>query len=166
MSVNLSAKQFQHKDLVRDVLGALEDAGLPPGSLILEITEGVVMDDAPLTEEIMRKLKELGVSLAIDDFGTGYSSLSYLKCFPADYLKIDRAFVDGLGRDHESTAIVSATVGLSGDLGLRLIAEGIETSYQLEKLKELGCGLGQGYYLAKPLPAGEAGKLLEQNVVG
>jgi diguanylate cyclase (GGDEF)-like protein len=152
VSVNLSVRQFQRKELPRDVLQALEESGLPPENLILEITESVMMDDAPLTEGIVRELKDLGVRLAIDDFGTGYSSLAYLKRFPINYLKIDRSFVDGLGRDPESTAIVSATVGLSKNLGLNLVAEGIETADQLEKLKGLGCKVGQGFYSPGPCP--------------
>jgi len=110
-----------------------------------------MMDDAPLTTTIMDELKALGVNLSIDDFGTGYSSFSYLKRFPADYLKIDRSFVDSLGRDAESAAIISAMVNLAQDLGMKTVAEGIETTDQLELLKEMGCELGQGYYFARPL---------------
>ena len=160
VSVNLSARQFQQKNLAHDVRRILEETGLSPGSLILEITEGVVMDDAPLTSKVMSELKDLGVRLSIDDFGTGYSSLSYLKRFPADFLKIDRSFVDGLGRDPESEAIVSAMIGLSRDLGLEVVAEGIEDAHQLELLNRMGCELGQGYYFAKPLPPEEAVALL------
>jgi len=160
VSVNLSAKQFLQEDLARDVVRALEEAGLPPGRLILEITESVVMEDASLSAEVMRDLKTLGVRISIDDFGTGYSSLSYLERFPADYLKIDRSFVDGLGRGAESTAIVSAMINLSRDLGLTVVAEGIETAGQLERLKTLGCELGQGYYFARPLTAAAAAEML------
>ncbi len=160
VSVNLSAKQFQHENLAYDVLQRLEETGLPPGSLILEITESIVMEDASLTVNIMQKLKTPGVKIAIDDFGTGYSSLSYLKRFPADYLKIDCAFVDGLGKYPESTAIVSAMIGLAQDLGLKTIAEGVETEEQLERLKAFGCELGQGYHFTKPLDAVAASEFL------
>ncbi len=142
ISVNLSAKQFQQKNLAQDVSCILEETGLSPSSLILEITESVVMDDAPLTTTIMAELKALGVRLSIDDFGTGYSSFSYLKRFPADYLKIDCSFVDSLGRDVESAAIVSSMVNLAQDLGMKAVAEGIETTDQLERLKIMGCELG------------------------
>jgi diguanylate cyclase (GGDEF)-like protein/PAS domain S-box-containing protein len=160
VSVNLSAKQFMQEDLTRDIVRALEETGLPPERLILEITESVVMEDASMTAEVMRGLKALGVRISVDDFGTGYSSLAYLERFPADYLKIDRSFVEGLGRGPESTAIISAMVNLSRDLGLGVVAEGIETADQLERLKTLGCELGQGYYFAKPLPAAAAADML------
>ncbi len=160
VGVNLSAKQFQQKDLVHDVSRVLEETGLPPGDLILEVSESVAMNDAPLTEKVMRELKSLGVRLSIDDFGTGYSSLSYLKRFPADYLKIDRSFVDGLGRDPEEAAIVSAMVNLSHDLDLKVVAEGIETTEQLDVLREMGCELGQGYHFSEPLDAAGAVSLL------
>lgn len=163
VSVNLSAKQFQQKDLAQDVLRILGETGLPPSGLILEITESVVMDDAPLTTTIMDELKALGVNLSIDDFGTGYSSFSYLKRFPADYLKIDRSFVDSLGRDAESAAIVSAMVNLAQDLGMKTVAEGIETTDQLELLKEMGCELGQGYYFARPLSSEDTIEMLSSN---
>jgi diguanylate cyclase (GGDEF)-like protein len=152
VSVNLSAKQFQHPDILEDVARTVRAAALPASSLTLEITETVVMEDAESNSVTLRRLKDLGVKLAIDDFGSGYSSLGYLKRFPVDMLKIDRAFVSGLGRDPEDTAIVEAVIGLAHTLGMRVTAEGVETSQQLTQLKMLGCDLGQGYYFSASRP--------------
>ena len=153
VSVNLSACQFADDDLVTTVASALEESGLDPGALWLEITETVVMDGVESTIETLGKLKALGVHLSIDDFGTGYSSLSYLKRFPIDTLKIDRSFVDGFGTDAEDEAIVTAVVRLAQALGLETVAEGIENTLQLVGLSELGCNAGQGYFFARPLTA-------------
>ena len=151
--VNLSALQLYEPELPALVSGALRESGLPPGSLGLEITESVLMRDGADTITRLENLKDLGVKLAIDDFGTGYSSLSYLKRLPVDYLKIDRSFIDGLGRDAGDTTIVSAVLGLARAMNLEVVAEGVETERQLTKLKELGCKTAQGYYFARPLPA-------------
>ena len=151
VSVNLSACQFGDNDLVASVAAALEETGLDPAALWLEITESVVMDGVESTIETLRALKGLGVHLSIDDFGTGYSSLSYLKRFPIDVLKIDRSFVDGFGTDAEDEAIVTAVVRLAQALGLATVAEGIENTRQLVGLSELGCDAGQGYYFSRPL---------------
>jgi len=158
VSVNLSARQFRHPDLVSEVERVLRRTGLSPRNLHLEITESTAMDDAARTAATLRALKALGVRIAIDDFGTGYSSLSYLKRFPVDVLKIDRSFVGGLGRDQngEDAAIAHAVVGLARALGLRVVAEGIERDEQRNHLRRLGCALGQGYLYAKPLPAADA----------
>jgi EAL domain-containing protein (putative c-di-GMP-specific phosphodiesterase class I) len=151
MSVNLSARQLLHPGLVEDVARALAETGIDPGAVRLEITETVVMHDAPATLAKLEALKTLGVQLAIDDFGTGYSSLGYLKRFPVDTLKIDRSFVQGIGRDVEDTAIVRAVITVARSLGLSVTAEGIETAEQLEELRALGCNRGQGYYFAVPV---------------
>jgi EAL domain-containing protein (putative c-di-GMP-specific phosphodiesterase class I) len=153
MNVNLSARQFQQPELVTEVASILADTGLDPCGLVLEITESVVMDDAAANSVVLQELKGLGVHLAIDDFGTGYSSLSYLKRFPIDVLKIDKAFVDGLGQDAEATAIVEAVITLAHALGMEVVAEGVETAVQVDQLCRLECDVGQGYYFAKPLPA-------------
>jgi diguanylate cyclase (GGDEF)-like protein/PAS domain S-box-containing protein len=153
ISVNLSARQFQHPKLVEDIADILQDTRLDPASLKLEITESVMMQDAKATIGTLWQLKELGIQLAIDDFGTGYSSLAYLKRFPIDILKIDRSFVDRLGRDPEDTAIVRSVVTLAKTLNLAVTGEGIETAEQLLQLQALGCERGQGYYFAKPLPS-------------
>ncbi len=166
VAVNLSAKQFQQPNLAEEVDRALGGTGLDPGALILEITEGVLMEKAQSNMETLRGMKTLGVKVAIDDFGTGYSSLGYLKRFPVDMIKVDRSFVCGLGQDTEDTAIVETVLLLARALGLRAVAEGIETAEQMEELRALGCPVGQGYYFARPMPSDEAGKLLEQNVAG
>jgi EAL domain-containing protein (putative c-di-GMP-specific phosphodiesterase class I) len=121
------------------------------------------MDDAPMTANIFRELKALGVRLSIDDFGTGYSSLSYLKRFPVDYLKIDRSFVGNIGLTGESSedaVIVSGIVSLAQDLGLKVIAEGVETVEQLLRLREMGCDMAQGYYFSRPIPEGVMDEML------
>ena len=166
MAVNLSAKQFQQPDLAEVVDRVLWETGLDPGALILEITETVVMGDAQGNMRTLRTLKALGVKVAIDDFGTGYSSLGYLKRFPVDMIKVDRSFVSGLGRDAEDTAIVETVVLLARALNMSAVAEGIETFEQMDRLRALGCPIGQGYYFAKPMPPEEAGRLLVQDVVG
>ena len=160
ISVNLSARQFQAPDLAGDVSRTLQKTGLDPQCLILEITESVIMDDAEKTIEIFNDLRSLGVKLAIDDFGTGYSSFSYLRRFPVDYLKMDRSFIEKLDQNAESTALVSTMIDLSRTLGLRTVAEGVETPAQLSCLTELGCDLAQGYYFSKPVPGEDAGLLL------
>jgi diguanylate cyclase (GGDEF)-like protein/PAS domain S-box-containing protein len=151
--VNLSARQLTAANLAVLVRGVLEGTGLDPGRLCLEITESVLMEDAPLVIDAVRRLKDIGVSLAIDDFGTGYSSLSYLRRFPVDVLKVDQSFVDGLGPDSEDSAIVAAIVNLAGILDLEAVAEGVETLEQLERLRDLGCAAAQGYLFAHPVPA-------------
>lgn len=151
ISVNLSAKEFQQPNLVEQITTVLHKIGLAPAMLQLEITESVIMDDAPATLVMLRGLKQLGVRLAIDDFGTGYSSLSYLKRFPVDVLKIDKVFIAGLDNDAEDAAIVQAVITLAHTLGMQVIAEGVETSAQVTRLRALGCTYGQGYYFARPL---------------
>jgi diguanylate cyclase (GGDEF)-like protein/PAS domain S-box-containing protein len=160
VNVNLSARQFQHPGLSGEAAEVLRETGLEPGSLALEITESVVMEDAESNIEALRRLKALGVRLAIDDFGTGYSSLSYLKRFPVDVLKVDKSFVDGLGQDPEDDAIVRAVITLAHSLGAVVVAEGVETEGQLVRLRELGCELAQGYLFSGPMPAEAAGALL------
>jgi diguanylate cyclase (GGDEF)-like protein len=150
VAVNLSARQFQHPGLVEEVAGALRATGLAPDRLELEITESAVMADADVTAATLRDLKNLGVCVAIDDFGTGYSSLSYLRRFPLDLLKIDQSFVSGLGSDVGDIAIVEAVIGLAHMLGLRVVAEGVETLEQATRLRELGCEFGQGHLFGRP----------------
>ncbi|MDJ0838600.1 MAG: EAL domain-containing protein [Acidobacteriota bacterium] len=159
-AVNLSARQFEQKDLVDYMGTVLEKTGLNPGNLELEITESVVMDDVRTTIKILAQLKEMGLQLAIDDFGTGYSSLSYLKQFAVDKLKIDRSFVINAHEDAEDEAIARAVINLGHSLGLKVIAEGVETDEQLEFLRRHGCDEVQGYYFGKPMPEGELVTLL------
>lgn len=152
-SVNLSARQLAHPDLVTTVAEALAVSGIDPSTLSLEVTESVIMDDPELAVAILHALRGLGVHLSIDDFGQGHSSLGYLKSLPVDCVKIDRTFVMGLDDDGEDSAIVSAVVGLGHALGLTVTAEGVETPEQLDRLRELGCDIGQGFYFARPQPS-------------
>ena len=151
MSVNLSARQFRQPRLAAAIADILRETGLPASSLQLEITESAVMDDLDAAVATLRDLRARGLRLALDDFGTGHSSLSYLKRFPLDMLKIDKAFVAGLGRDAEDTAIVGAVIALAHILGMQVTAEGVETAEQAHLLRELACELGQGYLFARPL---------------
>ena len=153
IAVNLSALQFCHVGLVQSVAKALATHHLPANSLTLEITETTAMSDADASMTVLQALSEMGVDLSIDDFGTGYSSLMYLKRLPANELKIDRGFVRDLERDSDDAAIVSAIVALGQALGLRIVAEGVETDMQQDFLTQLGCDSLQGYLLGHPLPA-------------
>jgi EAL domain-containing protein (putative c-di-GMP-specific phosphodiesterase class I) len=120
----------------------------------------MLMGDAEQNVDVLRRFQHLGVGIAVDDFGTGYSNLAYLKRFPVDVLKVDKSFVDGLGENPEDTKIVEAVISLAHALGMSTVAEGIETSEQVELLQTMGCDLGQGYYFAEPRPAWEASVLL------
>jgi EAL domain-containing protein (putative c-di-GMP-specific phosphodiesterase class I) len=155
VSVNLSGKHLQQASLVDEVRTVLAVTGLDPAHLIIEITETVAMAGAETTIEILTKLKALGVLLAIDDFGTGFSSLAYLKRFPVDLLKIDKSFVDGVALRGHDTRIVEAIIALGHALGLRVIAEGVETPAQLLELSALGSELGQGYFFGVPMSVDE-----------
>nr|MBA2299437.1 diguanylate cyclase [Chloroflexota bacterium] len=159
VSVNLSARQFIQADLVEDVAAILGETGLDPSALELEITESVLMDQSEAGIRTLRRLRALGVRLVLDDFGTGYSSLSYLKHLPLDTIKIDRSFVAGID-EIADRSIVEAVVALAHGLGLGVVAEGIETERQAERLLELGCDLGQGYLFSRPVPAARTAGLL------
>jgi diguanylate cyclase (GGDEF)-like protein len=165
ISVNLSARQFQHPDLVRDVKAALASTGLAPAALTLEITESVLMQHTSSTIDTLGELRAHGVRLAIDDFGTGYSSLSYLDRFSVDVLKIDRTFIDGFGADREGPVLVRAIIELAQALGLQVVAEGIERVDQLAPLRALGCELGQGYLFSRPMEADALSGLLARPVL-
>ncbi len=156
MSVNLSARQLRDRRLPETVAAVLRDGDIPPEHLELEITESSVMEHPTEAIELLGALKASGVGIAIDDFGTGYSSLSYLKLFPLDHLKIDRSFVSDIETDPNDSAIVTAAVSLAHNLGLKVIAEGVETATQVRRLREIGCDELQGYHFSKPLPAREA----------
>jgi diguanylate cyclase (GGDEF)-like protein len=150
VSVNLSAKQLQHLDLVAEVEEAIVRSGLNPASLILEITESVLMSDVDVARQRIRDLKRLGVQVAIDDFGTGYSSLSYLRRFDLDVLKIDRYFIEGVHFASEEAALVRAIIDLGKSLHMQVVAEGVEVVEQLTELQALGCDLAQGYLFSRP----------------
>jgi diguanylate cyclase (GGDEF)-like protein/PAS domain S-box-containing protein len=151
MSINLSVKQLQSDSIVHDVRDALEATGIDPASLVLEVTETVMLADADIAVERLHALKELGVAIAMDDFGTGYSSLSYLSRLPVDILKMDRSFLAGAQIDEDGLA--AAIMAIGERLGLEVVAEGIEQSEQIDALQNLGFGLGQGYYFGRPMPA-------------
>jgi diguanylate cyclase (GGDEF)-like protein len=153
LGVNLSGQQLRDR-AVLDQVRELPRDGLSP-KLILEITESVFVDDEGQPLEILHSLRELGVSLAIDDFGTGYSSIGYLRRLPVDILKIDRSFVVGIESEHKAEALVEAILGMARTLDLRVVAEGIENPGQLATLRRIGCGLGQGYLLSRPVPYSE-----------
>jgi diguanylate cyclase (GGDEF)-like protein len=165
MSVNISTLQLRQPGFVEDVEAAIERSGIVPSSLILEMTESVLLEHTVENLTTLRRLKETGVRLAIDDFGTGYSSLGYLHQFPVDVLKIDRSFVMRLGeRNSREAELVRAIVRLGEGLQLTTVAEGIEDHHQFLALKRLGCELGQGFYFARPLPSDEIGPLLGQSL--
>jgi diguanylate cyclase (GGDEF)-like protein len=152
VAVNLSPVQFHYSDLPALVLSILVETGLPPHRLELEITEGVLMNDFARAIGILRRLKSIGVSIAMDDFGTGYSSLRYLQAFPFDKIKIDKSFVDELGQNMQSQAIIRAVIGLAHGLALPVLAEGVETTEQLNFLKREHCDEIQGYLIGRPQP--------------
>jgi EAL domain-containing protein (putative c-di-GMP-specific phosphodiesterase class I) len=166
MSVNVSAREFQQPDLIGQVAAVLDETGLAPACLRLEITESVLMDDAPATEATLRGMRALGVRLAIDDFGTGYSSLGYLQRFSVDTLKIDRAFVTPLDHDEQAGTIVRAVTALGHALGIEVTAEGIETAGHWARLRALGCDYEQGYYFARPVPSETMSRLLVTGLHG
>jgi predicted signal transduction protein with EAL and GGDEF domain len=160
MGVNFSPTEFHQIDLLRVVSQALDRTGLEPNALTIEITENVLLDDAPSTIYLLRALHDLGVRLAIDDFGIGYSSLSYLRRFAVDALKIDQSFVRDLSSEGPGTSIVRAITTLAHALDIEVTAEGVETPEHLALIQAAGCDHGQGYYFARPVPAEEAEMLL------
>ncbi|HKK01296.1 MAG TPA: EAL domain-containing protein, partial [Desulfuromonadales bacterium] len=164
MAVNLSALQFTQPDLLEMISGILEETGLPPQSLELEITESMLMENAREARTTLSGLKELGVSLAIDDFGTGYSSLSYLKHFPIDRLKIDQSFVRDIDTHCDDTAIVDSIIALGHSLHLSIIAEGVENEQQLQLLRQGRCHEMQGYFFSRPLSAESCERLLSEGL--
>jgi EAL domain-containing protein (putative c-di-GMP-specific phosphodiesterase class I) len=151
VSVNLSAKQLMHPNLTKQVKDVLTNSGLNARQLKLEVTESTVMEHSDRSQKILAELDALGLSLSTDDFGTGYSSLSYLQKFPFERLKIDRSFVHKMDEDSKSEAIVKTILMLGENLGLHIVAEGIETVSQLEKLRAMGCTAGQGYLFSRPI---------------
>lgn len=161
ISVNLSGRQFGHSNLLEQITQILDSTGLDPHSLKLEITESIVMENVESTAGTLEKLRDLGVELSIDDFGTGYSSLSYLHRLPIDTLKIDRSFVSRVGENNENKEIVRTIIMLAQNLGMGVIAEGVETREQLDVLRELGCQSIQGFLMSKPLAPGLAEKWVE-----
>ncbi|MDH3629154.1 MAG: EAL domain-containing protein [Acidobacteriota bacterium] len=165
MSVNLSMKQIAEPDFIEHVKRALDDTGLDPRGLKLEITESVVVDNVERVVETLNNLHELGIEVSIDDFGTGYSSFAYLQELPADWIKIDRSFVSRVDSDLETPQIVRAIVELAGQLGMGVIAEGVETHEQARLLDLMGCKYCQGFLYSKPVEADQASELLDRGLV-
>ncbi|MNE27766.1 Cyclic di-GMP phosphodiesterase Gmr [compost metagenome] len=164
VSVNLSVYQLRQGKLVSLVRQVLEESGLAPHLLELELTESQLLDSVEHIITTFQQLHELGVKLAIDDFGTGYSSLSYLKRFPVDYVKIDQAFIRGLHEGSEDAAITRAIIAMAKSLDLKVVAEGVETQEQLALLREQGCDEVQGYLISKPVDASAFGALLGRSM--
>ncbi len=163
VAVNVSAQQFrQQGQLSRTLRDALAISGMEPRHLTVEVTESMIMEDAKQNIATLHEIKDMGVRLSVDDFGTGYSSLSYLKRFPLDELKIDRSFLMDLGKDADDAAIVSAIIAMAHNLGLKVVAEGVETRMQLSFLSQRGCDQCQGYLFSKPIPAEELTALMEK----
>ncbi|MGY4877990.1 EAL domain-containing protein [Vreelandella aquamarina] len=164
IAVNLSARQFHQENLVATVRRVLDETGMPPARLELEITESALMYDVESAIAIMLQLVDMGVSISLDDFGTGYSSLSYLKRFPIDTLKIDKSFIAEMTTDVSSQVIINTIIVMSHSLGLKVIAEGVETEEELGMLRERGCEQAQGYLIARPLPYQQAIDLVGRSV--
>lgn len=160
VAVNISAVEFRHKNFLPCLENLLNETGLPPYLLELELTERILMQDAEMSTSVLHAIKSMGIQLAIDDFGTGYSSLSYLKRFPIDTLKIDQSFVRDITNDSSDATIVSAVIGMGRNLNHRVVAEGVETPEQLDFLKEHQCEEGQGFQFSHPLAADDFARLL------
>jgi EAL domain-containing protein (putative c-di-GMP-specific phosphodiesterase class I) len=160
VSVNLSVRQLTDLDLPRDIAALLADYELPPDVLTLEVTESTIMADPSRTMTVLRHLADLGIALSIDDFGTGYSSLSYHKRLQAQELKIDKSFVMGMSRNSNDAVIVRSTIELGHNLGLRMVAEGVEDEETLLILRELDCDLVQGWHLGRPMSASAFERLI------
>jgi EAL domain-containing protein (putative c-di-GMP-specific phosphodiesterase class I) len=160
VSVNVSTVQFRGEDFLKDLFAILGETGLDPHSLELEVTESVLMKNSEAAVSILKAVRDIGIRVSVDDFGTGYSSLSYLRRFPLDALKIDQSFLQKIHMAPDNSTIVSAIIGLGRALGLRVIAEGVESLEELAFLKANDCDEAQGYYFSRPIPAKEFVKLL------
>ena len=161
IAVNLSERQFRQNNMIEVVAKALNESGLPPRSLDLELTESIIMENSKETLATLYELKAMGVKISVDDFGTGYSSLGYLKRFPVDLIKIDHTFVRDLATSADDAAITTAIIAMARSLKLEVLAEGVETPAQAEFLLERGCNLMQGYMFGRPLPAQKFERLLK-----
>jgi diguanylate cyclase (GGDEF)-like protein/PAS domain S-box-containing protein len=164
IAINVSAPELRDKDFVPSLRGILDETGFAPRDLELELTETVLMQDTSFTTDVLRSLKDLDVQLALDDFGTGCSSLSYLKRFPIDILKIDRSFVHDLTTDSDASSIVSAVIGMGKNLGMQVVAEGVESREQLACLQQLACPQGQGWYFSEPVAPEEFARLVHHKM--
>ncbi len=163
ISINLSAAHFLCDDIVPSIAGALARSGVDPRRIALEITESIMLTDEARTRDVLARLRSLGAAIALDDFGSGFSSLAYLRRFRFDKLKVDKAFIDDVDASVESFEILRAIADLGASLGMSVIAEGIERQTQAERASAAGCGFGQGYLFAKPMPLSEIVGLLERD---
>lgn len=166
INVNVSNRQFSQPNFVEQVIEVLQTSGLQAEALRLEITENVLITNYAAVNKVFAKLRSLGVQLQIDDFGSGYSALGYLQHFPISAIKIDKSFIDEIGKNHKGTELIRAIISMARELGMESVAEGIETHEQLDKLKDLSCNLGQGFLLSKPLDKESAERIMESYVAG
>ncbi|HSY28487.1 MAG TPA: EAL domain-containing protein, partial [Burkholderiaceae bacterium] len=164
IAVNLSARQFVDENLLTDTVKALQDSGVDPSLLELEITESMMMYNTDKTIQMLAELRRMGIRIAIDDFGIGYSSLSHLKQFPIDIIKIDRSFIKDIPGDKADEAITDAIIAMSKSLKIKVVAEGVETVDQLQFLRMRGCDEIQGYFFSRPVPAADFARLLTENI--
>jgi EAL domain-containing protein (putative c-di-GMP-specific phosphodiesterase class I) len=162
LAVNIAPRHFYGGAIVEHVLEAAEEAGIDPGSIHLEITERTAMADAEKTLEIIRKLRNHNIKIALDDFGTGYSSMAYLQRFHPDFVKVDKTFVSVLDEEDTSDAVVQAMVSLAFQLNARVIAEGIERAEQVTHLQSIGCEIGQGFHLGRPMVLAELREITDK----
>jgi EAL domain-containing protein (putative c-di-GMP-specific phosphodiesterase class I) len=162
--VNIALRQLNAPHFPAQVAAALAETGLPPSALTIELSERMLVEDAGLIADRLAELHDLGVKLAIDDFGTGYASLAHLRQLPADIIKIDPSFVSGLGQDQVLTMLTKTIVQVGRDLGMQVVAEGIEQPRQLAELREMGCGYGQGFLVARPMAAPGVESLIKTGV--
>lgn len=164
ISVNISSRQLLSEGEVDDLTGIVRESGVAPEHVMFEITETLMVEEPDKVADAMRRLRKTGIRIAADDFGTGYANLSFLNRFPLDVLKIDRTFITNMASDGRSRKIVNTIVNLAQELGMSIIAEGIEAPEEIEVLRELGCGYGQGFLLSPPIPDNDAVPLLKRNV--
>lgn len=164
VAVNVSAVEFRARDFLSGIRAVLIATGLDPQDLELELTEGVLMQDAESAVVTLLALKAMGVKLAVDDFGTGFSSFTYLRRFPVDTLKVDKSFVHEITEDSDGTTIVNAMINIGKSLKQRVVAEGVETRSQLDFLQRHGCDEGQGYYFSHPVTAEQVEKMFNTEV--
>ena len=162
ISINLFSRQLLQTNFVRVVKQVLKETGIDANNIMIDITESMIMDNTKIAARVLKQLKTMKIQLAIDDFGTGYSSLGYIRKFPADLLKIDRSFISRMNDDEESLGIVRAVITMARNLGLKVIAEGVETAEQLKQLRTLGCDYGQGFYFSQPLDSQEVEHILKK----
>ena len=164
IAINLSRNQFLDPELVNNIESAIKSSGITPDSLELEITEGVLLSGHSYIDAALEALKDLDISIAMDDFGTGYSSLTYLRSYPFNVLKIDQSFIRDIVQDSADRELIDATISMAHGLGLKVVAEGVENTEQLDYLKRSGCDLAQVYLFSKPLPPQEMDKLIETGI--